>query len=247
MTLPNVPTLYDHMVLGLRGQDTIATFNWDPFLLLTYQRHVGRFGKSRLPNLRFLHGSVIYATCEHHDVLGHIGDRCPECANALTAIEPVYPDEQKDYVSNPLLRREWDGVLRQLKTAFHLTIFGYSGPVTDGKARRLLEQAWSPAERSTDHVEVVDLIGQPALQKRWREFIPFSHLLAHSDWRKSSIAGWPRRTFEWKRAASLFGMPADRIGPCRAASLEELGDWYAGIADHEQQRAHTGRDAALDG
>ena len=241
MTLPDEPTLYDHMVLGLRGQDTIATFNWDPFLLLAYKRHVSRFSTGRLPDLRFLHGCVVYASCEEHDVLGYVGGQCPDCGKALRSGKPVYPDKQKDYVSDPLLRREWDTVLHKVERAFHLTIFGYSGPVTDGKARLLLERAWQPADRKIDHLEVIDLESTDVLYDRWRKLIPFSHLLAHRHWHDSSIAKWPRRTNEWKGAASRCGVPAEAIGPCQAVSLEALDDWYAEIAATEKPSASTFR------
>ena len=241
MTLPDAPTLYDHMVLGLRGQDTIATFNWDPFLLLTYKRHVGRFGTGRLPDLRFLHGCAIYGSCEEHDVLGYVGGQCPDCGKALRGVKPVYPDKRKDYVSDPLLRREWDTVLHKVERAFHLTIFGYSGPVTDGEARLLLERAWQPADRKIDHLEVIDLESTDVLYDRWHKLIPFSHLLAHRLWHDSSIAKWPRRTNEWKGAASLYAVPAEAIGPCQAASLDALDDWYAEIAATEKPSAGTFR------
>ncbi len=36
--LPDSPTIYDYLVLGLRSKDVIATFNWDPFLMQAYKR-----------------------------------------------------------------------------------------------------------------------------------------------------------------------------------------------------------------
>ena len=242
MTLPEVPTIYDHLVLGMRAQDTIATFNWDPFLLLTYQRHVQRFGRSRLPDIRFLHGSVLYATCGQHDVLGIAGMNCTHCGQALRSVGPVYPEERKDYVSDPLLRREWRVVQRQLRSAFHLTIFGYSGPETDVEARQMLRQAWSPDDRTTGHLEVLDLVGRAELEERWRKFIPFSHLLANSKWENCSIARWPRRTMEWKWMASLKGTPTEDLGPCRAGSLAEVQGWYCRISDFEQPLVDGRRD-----
>ena len=247
LELPEGPTLYDHLVLGMRGQDTIATFNWDPFLLRTYQRHVRRFGRSRLPDLRFLHGSVAYATCEDHDILGCIGECCGICGKGLKAVEPVFPAEKKDYVSDPLLRREWEVVLSRLRSAFQLTMFGYSGPTTDVEARRLLRLAWAPEDRQRDHLEVVDLLDQAALERRWREFIPFSHLLVHAGWERCSVARWPRRTFEWKRAASIYGRPTERVGPCGDSSLEGVEDWYSEISEFEQSPTERARDGiALD-
>lgn len=37
-------------------------------------------------------------------------------------------------------------------------------------------------------------------------------------------------------------VPVERIRPCRAASLEEVDDWYAAIADFEQPKEGTSRD-----
>jgi hypothetical protein len=31
LRLFETPTIYDHLILGLRPKDVIATFNWDPF------------------------------------------------------------------------------------------------------------------------------------------------------------------------------------------------------------------------
>ncbi|MEW5718471.1 MAG: hypothetical protein AB1817_07595, partial [Chloroflexota bacterium] len=55
LQIPDEPTLYDYLVLSLRGKDVIATFNWDPFLALAYQRnyHVGE-----MPHILFMHGNV---------------------------------------------------------------------------------------------------------------------------------------------------------------------------------------------
>ena len=37
LELPDIPTIYDYLVPGLRAKDTIATFNWDPLLLLAHR------------------------------------------------------------------------------------------------------------------------------------------------------------------------------------------------------------------
>ncbi|HTD42335.1 MAG TPA: hypothetical protein VK671_17010, partial [Mucilaginibacter sp.] len=56
MELPDEPTIYDYLMLSLRGKDLIATFNWDPFLFQAYNRNL-EFTKD-LPRLSFLHGNV---------------------------------------------------------------------------------------------------------------------------------------------------------------------------------------------
>src|SRR5258708_5160143 len=55
LELPERPTIYDHLVLSLRREDLIATFNWDPLLMQAYARS-SRAGMM-LPLLAFLHGN----------------------------------------------------------------------------------------------------------------------------------------------------------------------------------------------
>ena len=50
------------------------------------------------------------------------------------------------------------------------------------------------------------------------------------------------RTYEWKSAASLYGTPAERVGPCRAGTLEAVEDWYSQISEFEQPQAGSPRD-----
>lgn len=59
MKLPEEPTIYDYMVLALRGKDLIATFNWDPFLYQAWVRN--RALTKDLPRLAFLHGNLCTA------------------------------------------------------------------------------------------------------------------------------------------------------------------------------------------
>ena len=56
LDLPDEPTIYDYLILSLRKyKDTIATFNWDPFLYKAYYRNMP-FVES--PAILFLHGNV---------------------------------------------------------------------------------------------------------------------------------------------------------------------------------------------
>ena len=55
MEIPDEPTIYDHLLLSLRGKDVVATFNWDPLLVQAYRRNCK---KADLPRLLFLHGNA---------------------------------------------------------------------------------------------------------------------------------------------------------------------------------------------
>ena len=213
LSLPEHPTIYDYLVLGLRQKDVIATFNWDPFLMLA---HVRNRAVAELPEIRFLHGCVRYASCPDHDVLGQPGEYCGMCRNALVQSSIIFPHHEKDYARDGIIARDWAFVEERLKAAFHLTIFGYSGPATDYKAKELLLGGWkrTPMWRFS-HVEIIDLGDTDELRQNWREFIPFHHDMVVGSFWESTIARWPRRTAEYKTAASLYGTVSERIGPIR--------------------------------
>ena len=232
LALPDDPTIYDYLVLGLRQKDVIATFNWDPFLLLAHARNRTISG---LPEIRFLHGCVRYASCAVHDVLGQPGERCPICRGALVESAIMFPHGDKDYARDGIVARDWAFVSDRLKSAFHLTIFGYSGPATDYQAKQLLLDGWkrTPMRRFC-HVEIIDVGDASELRRNWESFIPFHHdMVVRSFW-DSTIARWPRRTAEYKTAASLYGTASEAIGPIRTKTLGELQEWHAEIADAEK-------------
>jgi hypothetical protein len=237
LELPDSPTIYDYLVLGLRPKDVIATFNWDPFLMLAERRNRR---VARLPDIRFLHGCVRYATCPDHDVLGTLSEVCPECQKPLSRGRLLFPDDQKDYAKDPYIQRDWAIVTGKLKKAFHLTIFGYSGPVTDIKARQLLLEGWSKTPiRDITHVELIDIRNGDDLRSSWKDFIPFNHDMVTSTFWDSTIARWPRRTAEYKLSASLYGIPSRYVGPFRTESLKELQEWHAAIAANERTQEPT--------
>lgn len=232
LTLPDTPTIYDYLILGLRQKDLIATFNWDPFLLLAHARNRAVL---ELPEIRFLHGCVQYASCVEHDVLGQPEERCPKCKKELVNSAIIFPEDKKDYAKDGIIARDWAFVKERLQLAIHLTIFGYSGPVTDYKAKELMLEGWEkrPMKRFS-HVEIIDVGDVSELRRNWQNFIPLHHdMIVRSFW-ESTIAKWPRRTAEYKFKTSLYGTVCERIGPKRTKSLRELQDWHAEIAQSEK-------------
>ena len=231
LKLPDHATLYDHLVLGLRRKDIIATFNWDPFLMLAHRRNRG---VAELPDIRFLHGCVCYASCIEHGVLGIPGEQCPKCRKLLVSGRLLFPDKGKDYTGDSLISSDWRVVTDRFSKAFHLTIFGYSGPATDYLAKELLLEQWKKSRlRQFSHVEIIDISPADVLRKNWKDFIPFHHEMILSSFWRSTIARWPRRTAEYKFGASLEAKPSEEIGPYRTNNLEELQHWYSEIAQAE--------------
>jgi hypothetical protein len=237
LKLPDTPTIYDYLVLGLRPKDVVATFNWDPLLLQAIRRNRQ---VADLPDVRFLHGCVAYATCQEHDVLGVLSEACPECRKPLVKGQLFYPDSDKDYTRDSVVYRDWTAVAVSLQEAFHLTIFGYSGPQTDFAARKLLLGGWSRTKmKEISHVEIIDLKDEEELIKNWKEFIPFNHDMVTRDFWSSTIARWPRRTQDYKLFASLYGVPAEYLGPLRTDSLAELQNWHREIAAAEKRKSDS--------
>jgi len=232
LELPEAPTIYDYLVMGLRPKDVIATFNWDPFLLLA---HVRNRGIKLLPDIRFLHGSVIFTTCDEHDILGTYGERCPICRCDLNRPTLFFPDYKKDYAKDKIIFRDWEFVTNALKDAFHLTIFGYSGPETDFNARKLILDGWKQTPlRDYSHVEIIDIKEREELSLCWNDYIPHAHEMIIPDFWQSTLARWPRRTEQYKTRASLLGLPSKYIGPFHTDSLSELQDWFLELTEVEE-------------
>lgn len=233
LQLPDHPTIYDYLVLGLRGKDVIATFNWDPFLMQAHRRNRN---VAELPDIRFLHGCVAFATCTEHDILGSPSEACPECYCDLEQGRLFFPDEDKDYAQDSLIQRDWSVVTTKLQKAFHLTIFGYSGPATDYNARKLLLDGWKQTPiRDICHAEIIDIKAEEILRESWTDFFPHYHNIIVGDFWDCSIAKWPRRTAEWKLSASRYGIPAESIGPFRTDNLGELQEWFTQLAAAESE------------
>jgi hypothetical protein len=237
LELPDHPTIYDYLVLGLRGKDVLATFNWDPFLM---QAHKRNRKVAELPDIRFLHGCVAFATCTEHDILGEPFGECPECQCHLDSGRLFFPDEDKDYAQDALTYRDWEKVTAKLKKAFHLTVFGYSGPATDYNARKLLLDGWKQSPmQPISHAEIIDIKEKDILINSWGEFFPYSHYMIFRNFWDSSVAKWPRRTFEWKSSVSRYGIPVQDIGPLRTHSLNELQEWFGLLAATESDIQKT--------
>lgn len=231
INLPNIPTIYDYLVLGLRDKDLIATFNWDPLLMAAWKRNK-LVGSS--PDIRFLHGCVDFASCEEHDIIGRRYEICPHCKERLKLSELAFPVGEKDYATDPIIDREWGVTKKALKRAFHLTIYGYSGPETDYKAKQLLLDSWKERPgRDISHVEIIDVAEQDGLIRNWKEFFRYHHYVFPDSFWDSYVARWPRRTIDHKLLISTEGVAYRDSGPFRTDSLAGLQDWFGRLIDKE--------------
>jgi hypothetical protein len=196
LQLPNVPTIYDYLVMALRPKDLIATFNWDPFLTQAFVRN-GK--KTDLPNCAFLHGNVSIGYNKEEGRQGPAGATHKVTGAYYTPTPLLFPVTQKNYIDHAYIVREWDWVKDWLhsRDTRLVTIFGYGAPTTDVEAMNLLNEAWgTPDDRDMEQFEVIDIKSEKEIRHTWKNFIHSHHYDYATDYFRSSLALNPRRTSE---------------------------------------------------
>ena len=194
MVIPDEPTIYDLLILSLRNKDCIATFNWDPLLVQAYLR-VKKFTND-LPEIYYLHGNVFLGYCENDSRFGQYYGKCPFCKNIYTSVPLLYPIKNKKYASNSLIYGFWQQFSEKLKNAYIFTIFGYSAPKSDIDAVNLLKENWNAKRKKLEQFEIIDIISQSELDKKWKDFEFESHYEYHTSFYNSTLSKFPRNSVE---------------------------------------------------
>jgi hypothetical protein len=180
--------------LSLTSKDLIATFNWDPLLMQAYER-ASKITRN-LPQLAFLHGNVAIGYCENDGVLGWNGHYC-RCGEKLTPVDLLYPVKDKNYTSNSFIAKEWKRLGIAMKSAYMVTIFGYSAPKSDVSAIQILKQAWGKIkDRNMEEIEIIDIRGHDEVVDSWKDFIHTHHYEYVNSFFDSMLGKCPRRTCE---------------------------------------------------
>jgi hypothetical protein len=238
LVLADEPTLYDYLLLSLRKQDLIATFNWDPFLVRAFNRNRGA---ADLPQLAFLHGNVEIGVCIKDRVKGFRGESCQKCGEVFRPTTLLYPVRNKDYNSDAFIANEWAVLEKLLKEAYLVTIFGYSAPTTDAAAVELMSQAW--AQNPTfefGQVNIVDIKPKEELEKTWERFFCRSHYGIHERLSTTWMLRHPRRSGEALAMATLQNDPwRDNPFP-EFKELSQLHAWIAPLVVEENKDRFTG-------
>jgi len=233
LSLPSSPTIYDHLLLSLRGKDVIATFNWDPFLIQAYRRNYGKV--ESLPTLLFLHGNVLAAYCQRDRILGVKGGRCSKCGQPFIPSQLLYPVTNKDYKSDPMIASQWKDLKSTLKNALYVTIFGYSAPTSDAAAIEMLSHAWGkPQNRKFEQIEIIDIKDEGTLCENWSPFIYSHHYDTIQDFYKSWISKHPRRTVEAFYNETIEALFIDDHPIPKDASFTDLWSWFAPLNETEK-------------
>ncbi|MEA1994892.1 MAG: hypothetical protein U9N18_01870 [Campylobacterota bacterium] len=239
LELPQKPNIYDYLILSLRyKKDTIATFNWDPFLYQAYNRNA-KFVKS--PGIIFLHGTVALGYDKNDGSSGPAGWHSKKTLGYFEPVRLLYPVTNKDYNSDKFIKSQWDAVTRCLKKSQRVTIFGYSAPKSDVEAISLFQKAWgSVDDRNMEEFELIDVREKLEVKDSWKTFIHTHHYTFHNSFFSCSIAEHPRRSVEsyihWampttEDEAFQEGNPV----PENFESLEQMWEWYNPLIEAEKK------------
>lgn len=193
MEIPEKPTLYDYLSLSLRKKDLIATFNWDPLLLQTMRRHSVI---KNLPQVVFLHGNVAVGICKYCNITGFkYNNICHRCHRSFDKMKLLYPVENKNYSSDNLIKNEWDILREYFRISLYVTIFGYSAPVSDIDAKKLmLDASMENRSREFYELEIIDIKPEEEVEDTWYDFIYKHHYSIIKKLNDSYLWDHPRRS-----------------------------------------------------
>lgn len=241
MVLPDEVTIYDQLLLSLREKDLVASFNWDPFLPLAFKRNRKL---RRLPRLAFLHGNVDVGFCLEHRRSGFLDQRCSECGQSFKPSKLLFPVKQKNYSSDPFIHGEWENLRLHLSRAYLVTIFGYSAPVTDVEAKKLMLEKWQENTiRDVADIDIVDIKARDArddLELTWREFFVRQHYAIWDDVNKTCSFRNVRRSCEAFMMSTLQNDPWHENPFPKTRDLDVLHSWLEPLFQEEDQGKFTG-------
>lgn len=240
MKLPDEPTIYDYLVLSLRPNDLIATFNWDPFL---YQAFVRNGKVADMPYLSFLHGNVAIGYSKEDKRCGPAGWYSKATKNYFEPTRLLYPIEQKDYNSDEFINMEWDRLKAWLNSGStkRVTIFGYGAPKSDYEAVKLLNDSWGGRDkRNMEQFEIIDIRQEETVRESWDNFIHSHHYDYGTSYFDSILAHNPRRTSECYFQHYLPMTPDEAFSesnpvPNDFKTLEELWEWHRPLIEAENE------------
>ena len=224
MEIPDKPTMYDYLILSLRKKDLIATFNWDPLLLKTMRRHSSI---KNLPNVAFLHGNVAVGICSTCKIKGFkYNVICHHCCQPYSDMKLLYPVEKKNYSSIKSINEEWHILREYFKISLCVTIFGYSAPVSDVDAKKLmLDASMRNKSRNFYKLEIIDIKPKEEVEDTWHDFIYSHHYSIIDNFKKSYLWYHPRRSTDAFFDAYLMNSPWEENPFPKFNDIYEMHQW----------------------
>ncbi len=172
--------------------------------------------------------------CHKDKKIGYIDTLCEKCMRPLDPVKLLYPIKHKDYSSDLLVRDQWNRLRNHLGRGYWFTIFGYSAPLADVDARKLMLEVWNRnSTRELAQIEIIDAKSGSELKKSWDEFIVRQHYGICGDFLGSYLYQHPRRSCEALAAATLMlnPWPDNRFPEVR--TLSELHNWIQPLLEEE--------------
>jgi hypothetical protein len=221
LQLPGWPTIYDYLVLSLREEDVIATFNWDPLLIQAMRRN------RRAIHLILLHGNVAIGFCQRDNVIGLRGGYCSRCGRPFEPSKLLYPITTKDYASDPQIASQWEEFRYILSRALLFTIFGYSAPSTDVEAFKAIRDAWGePQDRPLEEIEMIDIRDEGEVKATWDPLIHTHHYAYRTSYFDSWLGRQGPHAFRQFIAQTYEAQWIDDNLVPRNLELPELQRWF---------------------
>ena len=224
LKLPDEPTIYDLLILGLTKDDLIATFNWDPLLIQAYERCYSI--TDNLPKMAFLHGNVALGYCPDCLDYGDVDNHCPTCGKKFERSKLLFPIKNKDYNNHELIKGFWKGTQDYIRTASMITVFGYGAPSSDVEAIKLFKSAWGALEdRNNEEFSFINIEDEETCIEKWKDFVYTHHYRYSQSFYDSYIAMFPRRSCQVE-FATHHGNISHRtdLGFKQELSFEDLMD-----------------------
>lgn len=238
LELPIEPTIYDYLVMSLRDKDVIATFNWDPFLFQAWWRNY-LHGSS--PGLLFLHGSVAIGYNEEIEGIGWAGTIGKRTNKYFEPTKLMYPVKHKNYANDVFIREQWKRFEKCLQESKRVTVFGYSAPKSDVEAISAMQKAWgTPEQRNLEQFELIDIREENEVKASWEGFIHSHHYDYCTNFFQSSMALYPRRSFEAYMMQCFPCTPEEAfveavpIPQSEIHTFDEMWGWYEPLIRQEE-------------
>lgn len=243
LELPHEPTIYDYLVMSLREKDVIATFNWDPFLFQAWWRNY-LHGSS--PGLLFLHGNVAIGYNEDIKSIGWAGSIGKQYGKYYEPTKLMFPVKHKNYALDAYIKDSWERFEKSLSTAKRVTIFGYSAPKSDVEAISAMQKAWgTPEQRNLEQFELIDIRPENEVRESWDAFIHSHHYDYCTDFFQSSLALYPRRSFEAYMLQCFPVTPEEAfvesvpIPQNKIHTFDDMWKWYEPLIQQEEEHRKT--------
>jgi len=242
--IPDDVTNYDLLLVGLRGRDVVASFNWDPLLHQAHRRLVAHgIDPADLPHVLYLHGNVAIGYCDDDRTMGRPHGPCFKCGKRYKPTPLLYPVAKKNYESNNFIKAQWDVVKEYMHYARIVTVYGYGAPASDVAAMSLLQEGWGKnTDRQFEQFELIIRPGADEQEARdsWDAFIHTHHYGVWTDFSDSYIALTPRRTVETWFAQYIDAKFVDANPYPKFDNVDALIDWIRPLIKAEVQSPKAG-------